>query len=1054
MDTAVSFFADVRVPSLTCFQPPKHPPNVYLPLPQVLSLFIALYHWCAVPLPVECSVLIPVLLVSQSPSMAFFSTQKEHKIKRTRSTERIKSNPTGFAASIPPFATSLPSLRTRSSSRPTTIYDAHPADVRLQGPDQKPPIPKSKPTSFSTRSVRRIPVPSLSIQDPGQVPYDCPRTSPIPSSRSTSVSLKSSIVDIGGTANATTPKFRPDHLKSSPNTRTPTPPYSSPDHWEPSSGSPRKPGGEYDIKKTPSPVFDLSVRVSSPQKVAIPMPSPKPASQKPQRAVLRRKSNAKQPLKPQPSIPSLNHRKSKPDLGTSPVTVTPQRTISTHQSPHLVPTPMSLDAAHSVRRSTSGERRPRNPENLLPPLSPQMLTPAGAVAAAYKEQEKRRDLRESVGTNADNLSHRDSCDEGGGAYYTVFGSSGKVVAVGAPEDESWSRFDNYTPNRPKSISRRPSLGALGRLSRKSSTKTKKGDTGGGGEGGIISESECGHERITRDDEGGRPSLQGRRSMSLPSKQRSKKPLGILIDNSDARVARDSPQSTSTPSKSAGWFTDDPPPSAGGKIWKLMKRLSTGGLRDKYSTQEATPPVPALPKELLPVPSTKPKLKIHSAPQSPDNSHPTTPRFIRGRSSFGDAPFTNRHRNAQGVSSPVSPHRPPTLGGGKNPSYRRRSTNTRCSSPVSSDKASSKYWQKSRSSSVSTFEEMPPLPRRVVTSGPILSPLELNKLEKEQAVAELSSPPSTADSHSPAASSSNHHGNTVAVIRKPSLRSMHVRASGDDSETDGMSTSDFIALPSPPRHRYRSNPHIVYHQSNDSGPNVGSICTSPTIPMFLTQDVVNQFHSARGSGVDVGMSRSLNSSFASQSTGISSNEPGVVIPVQPPPRPQRSDKRKLLSTNQHVTTRVPQDRERNGQDRHHGRGMLPSTSLPHPKERMLSASPESGGDEDGRSCGTFGSSQSKGLVELVNTSQDSNSPRENLRSSSSVHSRSPLRFREMGSGEGGKDRRVLTEKEKADKWDDLLEMSDRAGGTIRVGNTQLLSDSLRFSDYSTLTTSAL
>ncbi|KAG5219592.1 hypothetical protein IMY05_C4829000100 [Salix suchowensis] len=35
---------------------------------------------------------------------------------------------------------------------------------------------------------------------------------------------------------------------------------------------------------------------------------------------------------------------------------------------------------------------------------------------------------------------------------------------------------------------------------------------------------------------------------------------------------------------------------GGKIWKLMKRLSAGGLREKYS--EAPPPVPALPKELL------------------------------------------------------------------------------------------------------------------------------------------------------------------------------------------------------------------------------------------------------------------------------------------------------------------------------------------------------------------------------------------------------------------------------------------------------------------------
>ena len=984
--------------------------------------------------------------------MAFFSTQKEHKIKRTHSTERIRPNPTGFA-SIPSFAASLPPIRTRSSSRPTTIYDTHPTDLHVQGPDQKSPISKLNTTSVSTHSPRRIPVPSLHIQDPDKVPYDRPRTSPIiPSPHSISVSRKSSAVDIGGVTNATASKSIPDHLRLPANTRTPTPPYSSPDHWESSSGSPRSPGGAYDLKKASSPLFDLSIRVSSPQKVAIPVSSPKLASQKPQRAVLRRKSNAKPPLKSQPSIPSLNHRRSKPDLGTRPVAVLPQRTVSAHQSPHLVHTPMSLDTAHFVRRPTSDERKLYNPSNPVPPLSPQILTPAGAVAAAYKEEEKRRkDLKESVSANTSSLPHRDSFDESGGAYYTVFGSSGKVVAVGAPEDESWSRFDlsNYAPNKPKTVSRKSSVGALGKLSRKPSTKIKRSGTGDG----ITSEGECGPEGITRDDETGRPSLQGRRSMSLPSKQRSKRPPEILIDNSDAGMIWDSPQSA-TPSKSAGWSMDDPSPSAGGKIWKLMKRISTGGLRDKYNIQEAAPPVPALPKGLLPAPPTKPKPKIHSTPHSPDDSHPPISRYIRGRSSFGDAPFTNRPRNTQGVPRPASSHRPPAPSSGKSLSYRRRSTNTRCSSPVSSDKASSKYWQKSRSSSVSTFEEMPPLPGRVTTSGPILSPVELNKLEKEQAMAELSSPPSTVDSHSSTTSPSNHHANTAISIRKYSL-GMHVRTSGDDSETDGMSTTDFVALPlpSPPRHRYRSNPHVVYHQPNDSGPIVGSVSTSPTIPMFSTQGVVNQFHSANGSGV--GMSRSLNSSSTSQSTVMSSNESGAVIPVQPPPRPQRSNKRKQLVMNQHVITRASQDRERNGQDRHHDRGVLLPTSVSHPKERMLSASPEFEDDDaDGRSYGTFGSSQSKGLVELVKISQDSNSSRENLRSSPSIHSGSPLRFREMESGEGGKDKKVLTEKEKADRWDDLLEMSDRAGGTIHIGNSQLLSDSLRFSDYSTLTSSAL
>jgi len=972
------------------------------------------------PRPGFCSPALP-----QSRSMAFFSTQKEHKIKRSLSAERIRSNPTGPIVSTPSFAASIPPIRARSSSRPKTSYDVHPTEVHVQGPDLTHLIPKpSATTSPSRRSLRRIPVPSLSIRDVTKIPHDRPRTSPIiPSPRS--ASRESSIANISGATTATTSKTKPDHLNSLANERIPAPPHSS--HWE------------------------SSVLVCSLQNVAPPVTPPKPVSQKPQRAVLRRKSNAQQPPKHQSIFPSLSHKKSKPDLGISPITATPQRTTSSaHQSPRLASTPVLLDATHRVRRSRSDERKPRSPGNLSP-----SLTPAGAVAAAYKEQERRRkDLKEISSANTDSLSSKGSCDENGGAYYTVFGSSGKVVAIGTPEDGGRPRGDlsSYTPNKPKPVSRKPSLGALGKLSRKSSTKAKK--SGAGSTHGSTSETECGHEKITKDDQVGRISFgQGRRSISLPGKQRSKKPPGLSIDHSDAGTMWNLPQSITTPSKSARGSLDDSSPSTGGKIWKLMKRISTGGLKDKYNAHESAPPVPALPEGLLPAPPIKPKPKTRSVPHSPNDSKPQISRYIRGRSSFGDAPFSNRHRNTQVVSSPTSSHRPPTLSSGKNPSHRRPSTNTRCSSPVSSDMASSKYWQKSRSSSVSTFEEMPPLPERVMKIGPILSPVELCKLEKEQVAVEFSSPPSTVDSHSPASSPSNNHRNTLIIIRKPSLRGMHTRSNGDDSETDGVSTTDFVALPSPPRHRYRSNPHVVYHQSNDSSPVVGSVSTSPTIPMFSTHDVVNQFRLAKGS--NVGISRSLNSSSTSQSTGISSNEFGAATPVQPPPRPRRSDRRNTLVANPCVTARASHDHERDSRDRQNVRGKRPSTAVPYPKERMLGVSPELGDDDlDGRSYGTFGSHRSKGLVGLVKTSQDSSSSRENLRSSSSIHSRSPLRSGERESGEREIDRKVWTEKEKADRWDDLLEKSDKAGGTIRIGNAKLLSDSLRFSDYSTMTLSAL
>ncbi|KAJ3526585.1 hypothetical protein NM688_g8245 [Phlebia brevispora] len=61
---------------------------------------------------------------------------------------------------------------------------------------------------------------------------------------------------------------------------------------------------------------------------------------------------------------------------------------------------------------------------------------------------------------------------------------------------------------------------------------------------------------------------------------------------------------------------------------------------------------------------------------------------------------------------------------------------------------------------------------------------------------------------------------------------------------------------------------------------------------------------------------------------------------------------------------------------------------------------------------------------------------------SSHLRTPLRYRELEAS-----RTPLSEREKAVKWDDLLERSNRAGGTLHLGETGLMSDNIRFSDYS-------
>jgi hypothetical protein len=63
----------------------------------------------------------------------------------------------------------------------------------------------------------------------------------------------------------------------------------------------------------------------------------------------------------------------------------------------------------------------------------------------------------------------------------------------------------------------------------------------------------------------------------------------------------------------------------------------------------------------------------------------------------------------------------------------------------------------------------------------------------------------------------------------------------------------------------------------------------------------------------------------------------------------------------------------------------------------------------------------------------------------------MTFRELGSSE---EKQQLTEQEKADRWDDLLERSARAGGTLHLGagggEDGLRSDRLRFSNFSEAT----
>ncbi|KAF5369372.1 hypothetical protein D9758_002789 [Tetrapyrgos nigripes] len=166
----------------------------------------------------------------------------------------------------------------------------------------------------------------------------------------------------------------------------------------------------------------------------------------------------------------------------------------------------------------------------------------------------------------------------------------------------------------------------------------------------------------------------------------------------------------------------------GKVWNLMKRISTGGLRDKYHAPESAssgspspasplfhqspPPVPALPKDFASNrayggPSRTSLATIGTASGSPATS---------GRQSRASSAHTSTSAGSSKIPTPVTPGGiripplPPITP--SSPQARPGTGGTRSSSPISSDKASSKFFNRahSRRSSASSYgEELPPPP---------------------------------------------------------------------------------------------------------------------------------------------------------------------------------------------------------------------------------------------------------------------------------------------------------------------------------------------------------
>jgi hypothetical protein len=539
------------------------------------------------------------------------------------------------------------------------------------------------------------------------------------------------------------------------------------------------------------------------------------------------------------------------------------------------------------------------------------------VVAAYKKQEQRRERLAST-------------EDG----YTA---PGNTVA----DRLSYADYGTHDARGPAIRALESSGSNLKKLTRKVSGKFKKS--------------------AVDSDESARPSLQERHN------HKRQQSLGLSLDSFvDVKPA----EISAIPSAKNGarWPSEDTPSkntegSTGVKLWKLMKRISTGGLKEKYHESSSPPPVPALPKDVKQLSqslsSRQKPTRVHSEPTSPDDMKPA--HHTAFRSSFSDSPRVSapfRANSGPPLPDPSSlrlsttgqrptPVPPPLQG--------RPSTTTRSSSPNSSEVASSRFWSRTRStwSSVSSFgEELPPIPKTIPIGQHIIPPSELYRLEREREELEAT---------------------TALESPTKSTKSTKSAKQSDPSPFDAHDKSDEYvrpSLPIPPR-RHRNTPSSA----------------SPTVTSF----------SDDGPSAPLGADAVLSSSPPAMAMGLA--EFGIVVT---PPRSAR-------------------------------RGSISQPGGSAERER-------------GVDFGTFGSRAVNRMSEASASSSASTIGKAAPSGESSV-ARPPLRFREMGSRKEGA---AWTEKEKAERWDDLLEMSSKAGGTIHLGGGGgLLSDSVRLSAYSDL-----
>ncbi|TBU40562.1 hypothetical protein BD309DRAFT_339469 [Dichomitus squalens] len=720
------------------------------------------------------------------------------------------------------------------------------------------------------------------------------------------------------------------------------------------------------------------------------------------RNALRRRPSARS----NPTTPATHHSRSATDDLTRPVgTPTVQRVpyqlhahrdsgapFAAYMSPSRPSTsPSGLPPRPVTSPLVKGSNSPSRSE------SPRGLTPAGAVALAYKQQEQRREelaetasfsdaYRPSSATPLKSVSSPrsgyDSANDeatSGGPYYTVFGgASGRLVAVGSPQDDDWyhgvhetratvSLNGKHVPSGSRSLSRKVS-GSFKRVT------------------GSIKRGDRDHPELpVPSPEDWKPydGSQGRSHTHTPSKvMRNPTLLNPAMNgkhspsDSSATKSSPSPKEFGRPAQSSKLKGDEHEEdrTPGSKWWKLMKRLSTGGLREKYQHPDTLPPpVPALPQNLLlPSPS---RTTLDITGRGPNGEEVTEEGVLLRK-------FMQSRRSLSGVRpNPSPPKTPPSTGSSRpgagntnttgrpstgnttksraSTSGHRPSTATRSSSPGSSEMASSSLFNHNRTpstrSSFSSYgEEIPPLPSSV--GQYIVSPSELSRMTK-----------------------SSEHTSSPLTPSQLKGRTRTQSRSHTAPPEDGASPEErhLPSLPLPPR-RVTTGSAI-----------------SPTAHSFNVEDTIDK----------------LMPSITSVPPPL-----GEFGMNEPPPRPKRSSRRAPPQLNVEV----------------HARSQSASATMPLSPQTPR-APPQVRVDVDLIRRPSVGALSHRSTPK-PNSATSSSSPSSNSPSSAVSQKRSPLTFRELESP-----RHKLTEKEKAAKWEDLLERSARAGGTLHLGESRLMSE---------------